>query len=133
VTVRAAHDGYRHLRGRPVHRRRWSLTSDGLQVDDQVTGGARHSVAIRWHLPPGSDVCLEPGGAAVATEGGEFAVTVTGSTPFRLEVEFAPVATGFLRAATAPVLTCRLDAGLPVRLSTSWWRAGDGRGAGRLS
>jgi uncharacterized heparinase superfamily protein len=133
VTVRAAHDGYRHLRGRPVHRRRWSLSRDGLQVDDQVTGGARHAVAVRWHLPPGSDVCLEPGGAAVATEGGDFAVTVTGSAPFRLEVEFAPVATGFLRTATAPVLTCRLDAALPVRLSTSWRRAGDGPGAGRLS
>lgn len=123
VTARAAHDGYRYLRGRPSHRRRWSLTDAGLQVDDAVTGGGRHAVAVRWHLPPGSGVSLEPGGASVTTEAGKFWVAVTGSSPFWLGVESAPVATGFLRTAAAPVLTCRLDAILPVRLSTSWRRA----------
>ncbi len=34
VTCEAAHDGFRALRGRPLHRRRWSLTSGGLRVDD---------------------------------------------------------------------------------------------------
>jgi hypothetical protein len=36
------------------------------------------------------------------------------------------VATGFQRTALAPVFTCRLDAVLPVRLTTSWCRAGRG-------
>jgi uncharacterized heparinase superfamily protein len=123
MTALAAHDGYRHLRGRPCHRRRWSLTSGGLQVDDEVTGEGRHAVAVRWHLPPGAGVRLRPGGASVATAAGEFAVTVAGSAPFRLDVESGPVATGFQRTVAAPVFTCRLDAVLPVRLTTSWSRA----------
>jgi uncharacterized heparinase superfamily protein len=125
MTALAAHDGYRHLRGRPCHRRRWSLTSGGLQVDDEVTGEGRHAVTLRWHLPPGAGVSLRPGGATVATAAGEFAVTVAGSAPFWLGVESVPVATGFQRTAAAPVFTCRLDAVLPVRLTTSWCRAGD--------
>jgi uncharacterized heparinase superfamily protein len=125
MTALAAHDGYRHLRGRPGHRRRWSLTSGGLQVDDEMTGEGRHAVALRWHLPPGAGVRIRPGGAFVATAAGQFAVTVAGSAPFWLGVESVPVATGFLRTATAPVLTCRLDAVLPVRLTTSWCREAD--------
>jgi uncharacterized heparinase superfamily protein len=126
MTALAAHDGYRHLHGRPCHRRRWSLTSGGLQVDDEVTGEGRHAVALRWHLPPGASIALRPGGASVATAAGEFAVTVSGTTPFWLDVESMPVATGFQRTAPAPVLTCRLDAVLPVRLTTSWCRAARG-------
>jgi uncharacterized heparinase superfamily protein len=131
MTALAAHDGYRHLRGRPCHRRRWSLTSGGLQVDDEVTGEGRHAVALRWHLPPGAGVRLRPGGATVATAAGEFAVTVAGTAPFRMGVESAPVATGFQRTAVAPVVTCRLDAVLPVRLTTSWRRAGAADPSGR--
>ncbi len=128
VTAQAAHDGYRHLPGRPGHRRRWSLTSGGLRVDDEITGGGRHAVAVRWHLPPGAGVRLEPGGASVTTAlvttgAASFWVAVTGSSAFRLGVESAPVAAGFLRTAAAPVLTCRLDAVLPAALSTSWRRA----------
>jgi uncharacterized heparinase superfamily protein len=131
VTARAAHDGYRHLPGRPCHRRRWRLTDDGLQVDDEVTGSGRHAVTVRWHLPPGSGVCLEPGGASVTTAAGKFSVAVTGSSPFWLGVESAPVATGFLRTTAGPVLACRLDSVLPVSLSASWRRASDDQPAAR--
>jgi uncharacterized heparinase superfamily protein len=122
VTARAAHDGYRHLRGRPVHRRQWLLRDEGLEVDDAVTGSGRHAVAVRWHLPPGSDLCLEPHGATVSTATGHFVVTVTGSAPVRLEIEPGSVAVGFQRTRLAPVLACRMDAILPTRLSATWRR-----------
>jgi uncharacterized heparinase superfamily protein len=126
VIARAAHGGYRHLRGRPGHQRRWSLTDAGLEVADEITGTGRHGVTIRWHLPPRSVVRLADGGASVSTPAAELAVTLAGPTPFRLEIESAPVAAGFQRTSAAPVLTCRLDASLPVRLTTSWRRAGAG-------
>ncbi len=124
MTAVAAHDGYRHLRGRPGHRRRWSLTSGGLQVDDEVTGAGRHAVAVRWHLPPGSGIRLRPDGAAVTAAAGDFRVTVAGTAAFWMGVETVPVAAGFLCTAPAPVLTCRVTADLPLRLTTSWRRAG---------
>jgi hypothetical protein len=42
----------------------------------------------------------------------------------RLAVETRPVAAGFGSTADAPVLTCRMDAALPARVTTAWSRAG---------
>jgi uncharacterized heparinase superfamily protein len=123
VSAVAAHDGYRRLPGRPVHRRRWTLTGAGLQVDDEVTGGSRHKVVIRWHLAPGAAVHLRADGAVVSTAAGDFPVSVSSSGPVRLGVEPGMVATGFHATSVAPVLTCRIDGGLPVRVSTCWRRA----------
>jgi uncharacterized heparinase superfamily protein len=124
LSIQAAHDGYRQLPGRPVHHRRWTLTAAGLQVDDQVTGGGRHALAVRWHLAPDAAVRVGTGEAAVRTADGHFAVRVTGSAPFRLEVESGRVATGGARTATTVVLTCRMDTALPARITADWRRAG---------
>lgn len=126
VVAQAAHDGYRRLPGRPVHRRRWTLTSAGLQVDDEVTGARRHQVVIRWHLAPGTAVRLRAGGAVVSTPAGDFPVSISASDRARLSVEPGTVATGFCATTVAPVLTCKIDAGLPVRVSTCWHRAPGG-------
>jgi uncharacterized heparinase superfamily protein len=126
VIAEAAHDGYRRLPGRPAHRRRWTLTSAGLQVDDEVTGGKRHQVTLRWHLAPGAGVDLKADGAVARTAAGEFQVGVGCSSPVRLTVEPGMVATGFQSTTVAPVLTCRIDSGLPVRVSTCWHRTSEG-------
>jgi uncharacterized heparinase superfamily protein len=49
--VSAAHDGYRQLPGRPVHRRGWCLTADGLSVIDTLDGDYSEAIA-RFHLHP---------------------------------------------------------------------------------
>jgi uncharacterized heparinase superfamily protein len=131
LTAGAAHDGYRRLPGRPVHHRGWTLTGAGLQVDDTVTGGGRHAIAVRWHLAPGTAVRADGAGAAVTTVAGQFSVTVTGTAPFWLEVESGPIATGFERTATAPVLTCRMTTALPAHISTCWRRTGGPTASGR--
>ena len=128
VTIEAAHDGYRALPGRPGHHRRWSLTERTLRVEDRVTGRGRHRVVVRWHLPPGSGLRLVPDGAVAATPAGEFTVTVMASSEPVLAAGTAELATGFGGRATAPVLSCRLDAALPVRISTSWQLAIDRQG-----
>jgi uncharacterized heparinase superfamily protein len=130
VTFEAVHDGFRRLHGRPAHRRRWSLKPAGLQVDDLVTGSGRHAVTVWWHLAPGSVIRLEAGGAVVTTRGGVFRVSISASCPLALAVEPGQVADGFLRTDTAPVLACRLDANLPVRVTTCWRRARHSRIAG---
>jgi hypothetical protein len=132
VTFEAVHDGFRRLHGRPAHRRCWSLRPSGLQVDDLVTGAGRHAVTVRWHLAPGSVVRLEAGGAVATTRGGAFRVSVTASCPLTLDVEPGPLADGFLRTTLAPVLACRLNAVLPVRVTTCWRRARDRRVIGDI-
>ena len=123
LTCEAAHDGYRGLAGRPRHRRRWSLTGDGLEVDDLVTGRGRHEIVIRWHLPAGATAQVTNGTALITSPAGAFLVTVEATGPVALAVETRPVATGFASTADAPVLTCRMNADLPARATTSWSRA----------
>jgi uncharacterized heparinase superfamily protein len=121
----AVHDGFRGLPGRPRHRRRWSLTEDGLDVDDLVSGRGRHEIAVRWQLACGSRVRLADGAALVAGPAGTFRVVVSATGPVRLAAETRPVATGFGSTADALMLIGRMDASLPVRISTAWTRTRD--------
>ena len=123
VSFEAAHDGFRRLPGRPRHHRRWSLTSDGLRVDNVVAGRGRREIVIRWQLAPGSAIRVADGAALVTSPAGAFCVAMTASHPTPLAAEIRPVAAGFGSAVDAPVLTCRVEAALPVRVSTVWSRA----------
>ena len=131
VAIQASHDGYRSLRGRPLHHRRWSLRADELRIDDTMTGRGRHRVVVRWHLAPGARLRLNPGGAIVTTRSGDFHVSVTAvavksGTPAcdpPLTATTAAVSAGFCRSVQAPVLACTLHLELPVRISTVWRRA----------
>jgi hypothetical protein len=149
VTIEASHDGFSRLGGQPVHRRRWSLTADGLKVDDLVTGSGRHAIAVRWHLAPGSTVRRRAGqatditpawvtsaGVIAAAQAGRFEVSITApggafdviiTAPGRatLTVETRPVALGFERRIDAPVLVCHAPGVLPIRISTALRRTGD--------
>ncbi|MDH3393852.1 MAG: heparinase II/III family protein, partial [Desulfobulbaceae bacterium] len=56
LIVEASHNGYRRLRGRNRHCRRWELGLGCLRVEDEVTGPFRDAEA-RFHLHP--DVKVE--------------------------------------------------------------------------
>lgn len=51
LSVTCAHDGYRRLPGKPVHRRSWRLSEHGLHVKDVIEDDFRAAVA-RFHLHP---------------------------------------------------------------------------------
>ena len=123
ITLEAAHDGFRRLPGRPRHHRRWSLTSDGLRVDDLITGRGRHEAVVRWQLAPGSVVRVTGSTALVTAAAGAFFVAVTATGGALLTAGTEQIAAGFGSTVDAPVLTCRVNAALPVRVSTVWSRA----------
>ena len=52
IEVRASHDGYAWLPGKPVHQRTWRFETGGMVVEDEVLGGPYPAVA-RFHLAPG--------------------------------------------------------------------------------
>jgi len=52
LELRAAHDGYRMLAGRPVHERVWRLDERGLVIVDRVGGGA--PAIAHYHFAPGT-------------------------------------------------------------------------------
>lgn len=51
LRLHGAHDGYRRLRGRPLHRREWLLSRKGLLVRDRLEGESGPAVA-RFLLHP---------------------------------------------------------------------------------
>ena len=124
--VSAAHDGYRHLPGRPVHHRSWTLGNCGLRVDDEISGSGRHVVVARWHLAPGCAVRVRADGARVSTPAGPVDVDISSTVPATVALVTARVATGFGQTGPAQVLACRVEASLPVRISTSWSRPAEG-------
>ncbi|MER2536746.1 MAG: alginate lyase family protein [Rhizobiaceae bacterium] len=69
-TVSCSHDGYKRLKGRPVHRRTWRLDTDGLTVEDSVSGP--HGSEARFHFHPrvGVGISGEAGAGSTALHGG---------------------------------------------------------------
>ena len=51
LRVQCAHDGYRRLPGKPLHRRRWELRSNALIIVDQIQGSFSDAVAC-FHIHP---------------------------------------------------------------------------------
>lgn len=52
LCLRAGHDGYRRLKGKPTHYRQWRLTAGDLSVTDTIEGRFRDAVA-RYRFHPG--------------------------------------------------------------------------------
>ena len=50
--VEACHDGYRRLKGRPIHQREWSFFDDRLTIKDSITGNGVHRVKSILPLHP---------------------------------------------------------------------------------
>ena len=51
LALEGSHDGYRRLRGRNVHSRRWILEERALRIEDRVSGAAAPAEAY-FHLHP---------------------------------------------------------------------------------
>jgi uncharacterized heparinase superfamily protein len=61
ILVSCAHDGYKRLPGKPVHRRDWRLRDGALRVEDRIEGTYR-SAQARYHLHPSVEVMAEADG-----------------------------------------------------------------------
>jgi Uncharacterized protein conserved in bacteria len=65
TTISCAHDGYRWLKGRPRHTRKWSFLGNELLIEDRVDGRFNLAVA-RFHLHPSVTVRrLDPSGSSL--------------------------------------------------------------------
>ncbi len=62
ISIGAAHDGYRWLRGKPKHHRRWQLGESRLVVLDTVSSTASHACQARFHLDPGVEATIASNG-----------------------------------------------------------------------
>jgi len=75
IVIAAAHDGYRRLPGKPVHRREWRFSEDALRIRDTIEGDFREAVG-RLHFHP--DVILAPSSCDGGAVGAASAVCDSG-------------------------------------------------------
>ena len=114
--IEASHDGYRHLPGGPVHRRRMAhLGGDTWRVDDAVLGAGEHRAASRLRLHPAFSVVAREDDRLTATAG-RVEVRVVAEAPARLEVEQGRYFPRF--GVEERCIVVRLDAAgsLPLRI-----------------
>jgi uncharacterized heparinase superfamily protein len=82
IRVACAHDGYRRLPGRPLHRREWQLREHSLRITDRLGGGFARAEG-RFHFHPGMKVTMKAdaaGGSAAFPEGRMLHFAVAGGT-----------------------------------------------------
>jgi len=118
VVLTGRHDGYRHLRGEPVHRRTWTVSPSTIDLVDEMLGDGQHDAALHLHT---DGVCtiarsvatLGPIVAAVCDGVARLADDSSGDLT-RVSAGFGSVvSTGCLEVRTAGVLPLRMH----VRLS----------------
>ena len=66
VIVSCAHDGYRRLPGKPMHRREWKFSANALRVHDTIKGEFRTAVG-RFHFNPDIKIMLASDDGAEGT------------------------------------------------------------------
>ncbi len=113
------HDGYRRLRGRPVHRRQWTFEPGCLSVCDEIDGQFNAAVAS-YHLHP--DVTLKATNGADCLEiilpGGEVAsFSYAGA---RIRVDEANWHPEFGLSVPTKVIRCQFD-GPRLECRLSWF------------
>lgn len=114
LVAEAEHDGYRHLRGAPRHRRAWRMGEDWLEVADRVTWKGR--AVARFHLP--ADVFVELSDDAMSarmTTGRGVVVNWRSSTPLGIEPFYWASEFGRLVASKRLVASLQ-DGSLETRL-----------------
>lgn len=104
------HDGYRRLRGRPVHHREIEMTTErALLVWDTVESGVAHEAVSRVRLAPGTSVAVEmPGRATVEAHGRPLVLEAFGGVLTLEEGLYAP---RFGERLPCPVLALRKGGG----------------------
>lgn len=50
------HDGYKKLKGNPIHSRLWLLDDEQLEVVDHIKGNSLHKICIRYYLHPNCNI-----------------------------------------------------------------------------
>jgi hypothetical protein len=114
LCVSASHDGYRRLKGAPVHQRVLETTEGNLRVRDTVLGRGAHRAAGYFHFPPGIRLEESPMGGwkIILPQGG--VLRIAGRDGLRLTREEGKYAPEFGKVLSRPVLVWRIEKDLPI-------------------
>jgi uncharacterized heparinase superfamily protein len=118
TVLTAAHDGYRHLPGRPRHERTWRAQADRVRLVDRVTGSGRHRIDVLFQLAPQAREV----GTANAARSAELRVRTGAGTDMvlraagagRWDIRRSHRAAGWNRVVPAATAVYTVDGHLPI-------------------
>ncbi|MGE0751918.1 MAG: heparinase II/III family protein [Variibacter sp.] len=113
-----AHDGYHHLPGRPIHRRRIAVAATGVEVADTIDGAGEHELAGFLHVHPGILVDAGENGSVLLTTPSGTAVKVHIEGAADVAVTQGRFAEGFGKVVARPTIAWRWRGALPHDVRT---------------
>lgn len=126
----ATHDGYRRLKGAPLHKRSWALSPQDLLIQDEVEGRGQHEIEIIFHLALSWQVQADGANQLRLTrvksgEPNASAIMLFFEAPFLAEIVQSTWHPGFGVSEPSQSVVLRATAELPVRHRTriEWWAA----------
>jgi len=120
-----AHDGYRRLPGRPVHRRRMAYDgAGGIEVHDEVEGAGTHHLESRVRLHPGYMAVISKGYCAVSRPDGTAVARIEFGDGPEPQLEPGRYFPRFGVERNCAVLVWRAAGRLPLRLAYRIVKAG---------
>jgi hypothetical protein len=122
--IECRHDGYGHLGGAPLHRRRVAGMGAQVEITDWIEGGGRHDVAGFLPLHPGTGVETLGDRRYRLTMPAGHGVELDIDGPVQSQVRPGRFAVGFGRTVERPVITWQWCGGLPLRVETRFQMVG---------
>jgi len=117
AVFQGAHDGYRRLRGRPIHRRRILYDGAGsYEIQDEVTGSGEHTVESRIHLHPSYRAVIQGMYAVVSNGDGHPSARIEFLEGARPQLEQGRYFPQFGIEQSSQVLVLKKNGPLPLRL-----------------
>ena len=106
IVFEGAHDGYRRLKGRPVHHRKITWAADEIAIEDRIEGRGFHDIASRLHIHP--DLKIEAAGTGVrVSDEGRRVMSVPAAGQGEIEIEKGWYCPEFNKKISCPVITLK--------------------------
>lgn len=118
ILFEGAHDGYRRLHGKPIHRRTIAYDGQGSWViSDLVEGSGTHHIESLVHIHP-DFTAVETGACRVSIErSGEPIATIEAVSPCRIAIEMGCYFSEFGLSQKNPVIAFSYSGEVPLQLS----------------
>ena len=104
IHFEGAHDGYKQLKGRPIHHRSITWAGGEITIEDRIEGQDTHDIESRLHIHPDLKVEQVDGGVRVRGDGQPL-MNVSAVGEGRVEIESGWYCPEFNKKISCPVIT----------------------------
>jgi uncharacterized heparinase superfamily protein len=106
IVFEGAHDGYKRLKGQPIHHRTIRWENNLIEIEDRIEGSGQHDIESRLHIHPDLKVARTDAGVQFSREG-NLLMTISSSGHNSIEIEDGFYCPEFGLKYNCPVLSLK--------------------------